>query len=257
MVNDSDLSDLSLLSHVYNDRNLIDVDVNLHEQPSRRKLSQILKTPCDFLHYVGRATEKGLAYRDGVLDYRWIDDFGPKAFFVQGCESFEDVEWMLARGSYGGIASTTEITSLDEGDDALEMGRWMARLLNQGFTLRSAVKVVEKPYPDRMEYTILGDGGISLVQTESVQPYVANIITQDGELYDVGVQTYPTSTRSIGSYASVNMESNEPEHLTPGRLPAVRMSQTELIDFLTHHPVPLNFDENYLWSDLFNPDRHF
>ena len=79
VVNDPDMVDIGLVNSVYNDRNLIDVEVSLHQQPTRRQLLEILETPTDFLHYYGRVTEKGIAYdedryndglpsEDGFLD---------------------------------------------------------------------------------------------------------------------------------------------------------------------------------------------
>jgi hypothetical protein len=267
VVNDPELVDVGLVHSVYNDRNLIDVEVRTHEKPTRRELLDILQSPADFLHYYGHVTEDGIEYYDdpegdglpsenGLLPPRHVREVGPKAFFLHSCDDYADAEWLIRRGAFGGVASVTEPNGIRKGDDALVMGRWMARLLNQGFTLRSAVEVVEQAFPNQMEYTILGDGGISLVQAESRKPYLANIESRSENNYRARIKTFPVQHRGIGGNWRANLDKYKTNYIVPKELPTIELSRSELKGYLDSQLMPVELDEKYVWSDVFYPDRH-
>lgn len=247
VVNDRPLARKELAYSVYGDKVLLDVDVSVDQKLTRGELREVLESPIDFLHFYGKATEEGLECENGYLDPWSVRDVNVKSFFLNTCNSYEHAKWLVSRGAYGGVATTSEI---DDPDDALMMGRWMGRLLNQGFTLRSALRVVEQAYPDRMEYCILGDGGISLIQTESVQPNLAEISTAESGTYDVALELYPSSSKDVGASWRPNHSAEKVNHLTPNQLPERSMEKAQLDKFLDLQTIPTNFDGKYLWSDV-------
>jgi hypothetical protein len=253
VVNDAPLARRELAYSVYGDKLLLDVDMSVDQKLSRDELVEVLESPIDFLHFYGDATEEGLECTDGYLDPRYVHDVNVRSFFLNTCNSYAHAEWLVRRGAYGGVATTTEI---DDEDDGLMMGRWMARLLNQGFTLRSALRVVKQAYPDRMEYCILGDGGISLVQTESSQPYLAEVNAQDDATYNAKISTYPSSNKDIGALSRPAILENEPNYLTPSEIPPIKLAKNELENFLDAQTVPVCVNGKCLWSDVFSSERH-
>ena len=179
-----------------------------------------------------------------------------KAFFVHTCDSYADAKWLIHRGAFGGVASVTELDGIREGDDALVMGRWMARLLNQGFTLRSAVIVAEQAFPDFMDYTILGDGGISLVQTQSRKPYLASVKSKSEERFQTKIKTFPAQHRTTGGIWWPNIDKYKTNYLVPKELPAVELTRSELEEYLDSQLIPIELNGTYVWSDIFSPDYH-
>ena len=127
------------------------MDISVDQKLTCEELADVLESPIDFLHFYGDVTEEGLECTDGYLSPRQVHNVNVKSFFLNTASHYVHTEWLVNRGSYGGVAMTTEI---EDEDDGLMMGRWMGRLLNQGFTLRSALRVVGEAYPDRMEYCI-------------------------------------------------------------------------------------------------------
>lgn len=253
VVNDPLLARKGILSHVYNDRNLIDIDVSYDQLVSPGELAAILEQPLDFFHFVGEVTPNGFGCPGNeFLKPYDVYPMGAKSFFLTGGTSYADAEWLIKRGSFGGVVAP----EIEDGDDALVMGRWMARLLSQGFTLRSAASVVENVRPSQMEYCVLGDGGVSLVQSESSQPFLVDIESINNDLYETILNAYPTNRWEVGSYGSANHGIDGPQHLTPGKLPAVEMNRDDLIDYLESEVMPIHIDGEYGWSDLLQYSRN-
>lgn len=244
--NDEETAERDLLPHVYNDRDLIDVEVSYDQLVRTWKLRRILESDVDFLHFVGEVTSEGLVCTDGVVEPRWVHDLGVRAFFLHTCGNYSDAEWLIHRGAYGGVVSTTEIR---DGDDALTMGRWMSRLLNQGFTLRSAAGIVEDVFPETMEYTIIGDGGISLIQSRSHRPCLVKARTLPNSQKKTTIELYPGGSQDLGSYWWPFLEGKDANYLTPRSIPSSIIPREKFENYLSKQSMPVNLDGEYLWSD--------
>ena len=251
--NDPDIADIGLLGSVYGDRNLLDVDVSYDYMVTTDKLEAIIHSPVHLLHFVGEVTDEGFVCTDGVLDRFRVYDHGVQSFFVQHCANYGDLEWLVRRGAYGGVVTTTPIEDID---DSLMMGRWMARLLGQGFTLRSAVNIVDKVYPNRMDYVVHGDGGYAATQPDSYRPNTVEAIENGEDCYEITYRAYPKSSNSCGGVLSIHVADQETRHLTPNELPSKKVSHDELSQFLKLETVPVKIGNKYRWSDDPNIERY-
>jgi hypothetical protein len=251
--NDEETAERGLLPHVYNDRNLIDVEVSYDELVWTSKLRRILESDVDFLHFVGEVTSEGLVCTDGVVKPRRVHDLGVRAFFLQTCQNYTDAEWLIGRGAYGGVVSTAEIR---DGDDVLTMGRWMSRLLGEGFTLRSAATIANRANPGEMEYTILGDGGVALTQPVGGQPYVVEIHHSDDKSHLISLKTYKAAQGSHGTVWFPTLPKLRNNYLAPVNISREKVDREVVSDLLKAQPTPVNLRDEWEWSDLPGFDRY-
>lgn len=244
--NDVEAKERGLLSAVYGDRNLLDIEVSFDYLVTTDDLVDILHRPLHFLHFVGESTVEGLKCRDGVVDPRLVHDHGVEAFFVQHCKDYSDLEWLIRRGAFGGVVTTTPPA---DKDDALMMGRWMARLLNNGFTLRSAAQIVQQVYPDLTKYVVLGDGGLSLTQPKAYRPTVVEVESDEQQCQAV-IQTYPTGSKKTGGTYRPGLRNDDLNYLEPKELTSIQTTHSELKEYLESQTAVVNLAGDYLWSDV-------
>jgi hypothetical protein len=154
--NDERMRDEDVVADLYGLRELLTFDIEDHYDLSRDGLAQVLETSTDFLHYIGHVDERGMQCSDSFLDVTALDaEVGADAFLPNACRSHEQGEALLERGATRAWLTLAEV----ENTLATEFGRTLARLLNCGFTLRSALSILKDELMTAYRYTVLGDGG--------------------------------------------------------------------------------------------------
>ncbi len=138
--NDDEMRDEDVVADLYGARDLLDFDVKVHYDLTRDQLVQVLSTPTNLLHYIGHVDERGMQCADGFLDVTSLDtDVAIESFLLNACRSFEQGQALVDRGSYGGVVTLSEVANVT----ATRFGQTLARLLNCGFTLRSALSIAQ------------------------------------------------------------------------------------------------------------------
>ncbi|WP_433624259.1 hypothetical protein [Halomicrococcus sp. NG-SE-24] len=230
---------------LYGDRADLPFDVTVHANCSTETLAELLASETDFLHYVGHVEAGGFVCPDGVLDAESLDRTGARTFFLNGCNSYRQGVSLVENGSIGGI-----VTHGDVGNGgATAVGRLVARLLNAGFSLRSALAVVRERRIVANQYTVVGDGGVEVAQNESGIPvfYRVRSTDADGE-YGVRIDTYPTSERGMGSLYIPYVGDVETHFIAGGPLPEFRIGADELGYYLQMEQFPVVLDGSFCWS---------
>lgn len=230
---------------IYGDRAGLPFDITIRKDLTTAELESILTEPTDFLHYVGHVDAAGFVCMDGALDAADPDTVGVDAFLLNACHSYDQGMALIRRGAIGGIVTLNDL--LNHG--AVRMGRTLARLLNCGFPLRSALEIARGESIVGSQYLVVGDGGLAIAQSESGIPNLCAIERVDDDAFKVEFRTYPTSELGMGGHVSPYINSADKHYLTSGRAGLFEVSRDELNEFLELEDIPMKVGGKLLWSD--------
>ena len=242
--NDPEMAEEDVVEEFYGARDFFEFDINVHYDLSTDELADLLADDLDFLHYIGHVEEGGFLCEDGLFDARTLESTGVRAFLLNACKSYIQGQALVERGSRGGIVTLTDISN----NPAVRIGRALARLLNNGFSLLSGLAVARNVTLFGNQYITIGDGTVQLVQSKAGVPILVGLERND-ESFDVELNAYPTSTTSIGSLATPNIKENTTQYINSGKLDTFELSTGELREFLGRGPSPVLFDGELVWSD--------
>ncbi|MFB6281115.1 MAG: hypothetical protein ABEH40_03755 [Haloferacaceae archaeon] len=225
-------------------------DVTIREELTREGLRGALAAEGDFLHYVGHIDDRGFECTDGWLHAESIDRVGTDAFLLNACRSFEQGTELVRAGAVAGIVTVEDVIN----DAAVRMGRLLARLLNHGFPLTGALDVAADAHPVGDQYTVVGDGRVTLARTEGSAPNAPVVAVADGDGYELQYCPYPTSRTRTGSMIRPYVGDADEHYLFSGALDTFDVDAAELADFLALEPVPVRFGGDLRWSDEMDLD---
>jgi len=200
---------------VYNDARLRQGDPSLYDSHPFREtnvrvsqglsvgeLREALYEEVDFLHFVGHVTESGMVCPDGTLDTRTLAKTGVKAFFLNGCRSYEQGRALLTAGSVGGVVTVDDVM-----DEAAEtVGETVATLLGAGFPLYAILDVLGRTGTRTDRYTILGDGTFAARQSQTGAIVLHSLdtaeIAEATGAWPITIRHYPYGLEGVGSTVS-------------------------------------------------------
>ncbi|MFB6253272.1 MAG: hypothetical protein ABEI06_01520, partial [Halobacteriaceae archaeon] len=152
-----------IVAETYGDRENLPFDITMYHEVSTQGLRTLLQEPTDFLHYIGHIDDDGFECVDGKLDTNTLDSVAIDAFFLNACQSYSQGMNLIESGSIAGVVTLSEV--LNSG--AVEVGSTFARLLNRGFPFRTALNIAKEESIVGHQYSVVGDGNLSLTQPES------------------------------------------------------------------------------------------
>lgn len=229
---------------LYGDRDELPFDITMHQDCSVAELHDVLRAETDFFHYIGHTTPDGFVCHDGTLETASLTTVGLDTFLLNSCRSYEVGTQLIEAGSIGGIVTHSDIGN----NDATGIGQVIARLLNRGFSLRSALTITQNHRCTGHQYIVVGDGGIEITQSESGTPFVCTITPGDTQTYTVQLTTYPTTEPGIGSVFTPFIEGIDRYFLTGGELPSFTVSANTLARFLRLERFPVVVENELMWS---------
>jgi len=247
--NDPEMTEEEVVEEFYGARDFFEFDIEVHYGLSTGELGDLLRTEVDFLHYIGHVEEGGFRCEDGLFDARRLESTGVRAFLLNACRSYRQGQALVDRGSRGGIVTLTEVSN----DPAVRIGRALARLLNNGFSLLSGLSVARNVTIFGNQYITIGDGSVQLVQSNRGTLTSAEL----GEAatgYEVTMQAYPTNSKSIGTLFSPHLTGQPTYYLNSGTIGPFSVGEAELIEFLDSTFVPILRDNRLSWSDELRRD---
>ncbi|MFB6148586.1 MAG: hypothetical protein ABEJ48_02875, partial [Halobacteriales archaeon] len=198
----------------------------------------------DFLHYIGHIDSGKFICTDGSLHIHDINKTGVNAFLLNGCQSYDQGLRMLDVGSVGGIVTLNDVGN----DGAIEIGKVIAKLLNCGFSLRSALEIAREQQIAESEYIVVGDGGTDVVQNEGMTPNLQNISKIDDDSYFLNIITYPPVEQGMGVLFIPMLEQVNTQFLNPGSIGPFEINEQELIEFLKLEELPAIYEGEFKWS---------
>ncbi len=240
-----------LIDDVYGEREELPFEVTPHRDLTREELRAVLETDVDFLHYIGHIEPDGFECADGRLDATTLEEVGVDAFLLNGCRSYDQGMALIDGGAIGGIVTLTDVINAG----AVEIGSTLARLLNNGFPLRAALEVAKGENVIGEQYIVVGDGGMSITQTQSGAAFLCNIDKIDNSNYSVTITSYVTELEGMGSIVSPMMSEKTPYYLNSGSLNSFEMSKEEMVRFLELEDSPVIINGELYWSSEINPKQ--
>ncbi len=237
--------------NLYGERDELEFNIDVYRNLSVDELETVFATETDFLHYIGHLTDDGFVCRDGGLDIKDVDDVAVDTFLLNGCRSYEQGKQLIEAGSIGGIVTYSHIGN----KSATTIGRLIARLLNRGFSLRSALTLAREHQIVGNQYLVVGDGSVEIAQSENGTPMKCSI--ESGSIdddFEVKLTTYPTLEQGMGSLYRPYIDEIQPYFLTGGDLPTFTLSDDSLSQFLRLEQVPVLFENDLGWSTEFEVD---
>ncbi|MEF8891747.1 MAG: hypothetical protein V5A31_10575 [Haloferacaceae archaeon] len=224
-------------------------DVTVHEDLTRAELRRALAEG-DFLHYVGHIDDRGFECADGPLDAATLDDVGVDAFLLNACTSFEQGAALVRAGAVAGLVTLNDVVN----EEAVEMGRLLARLLNHGFPLTGALDVAGDVQAIGDQYTIVGDGTLTLARTQGSIP-TAPFVSATGDSYDVEYHVYPTGRGGTGALVRPYVGEQEDHYLFSSHVDTFEVNRDDLVNFFELERTPVRIDGEMCWSDEIDLDE--
>lgn len=250
--NDDEMREEEVVADLYGLRDRLQFDIEVHYDLAQEQLVEVLRSPTNFLHYIGHVDERGLQCADGFLDVTSLDcEVAVESFLLNACSSYEQGEALIDRGSYGGVVTLSEVANRA----ATEFGQTLARLLNCGFTLRSALSIAQEDLVVGYRYIALGDGGMTLCQAESGSPMLVRVSdSPPQDELSVQIQYYPSPNYGLGSIAIPYINDESLYYLAMGVIDSFDITVEQLFAFLELELIPVAVDDSLYWSDEIDPD---
>ncbi|WEL29354.1 Uncharacterized protein HBNXHx_1238 [Haloferax volcanii] len=238
------LDETDIVDEVYGSRDGLSFDVDAHYDLSGAELRQTLAEPTDFLHYIGHIDDDGFQCRDGRVDAETLDHVGTGAFFLNACQSYDQGLALVEAGAIGGIVTFSEVIN----SQAVGVGRTLARLLNGGFPLQASLDVVRIDSDVAHQYGVVGDGGLSVVQTESGVAVYCEVQDVSSGAFEISYHAFNTSQAGIGSLIRPALSSDMPYYLSSDGVSSTELSEDELREFLALEQIPVVYDDAVYWD---------
>ncbi|MCD2199894.1 hypothetical protein LPA44_08295 [Halobacterium sp. KA-4] len=242
--NEDEMDEEDIVEKFYGTRDIFEFDITVHYDLTGEQFADVLRKNTDFLHYIGHVDKGGFQCTDGMFDARTLEAVNVDAFLLNACKSYEQGDALVERGSYGGIVTLANISN----DPAVRIGRALARLLNNGFTLQAGLSVARNVTLFGSKYITIGDGTLQLVQSKDGTP-VSTELTRTAEGYEFTIRGYPTPRSSIGSLYLPHIKKNTKQYLNSGVIDTFDVTVSDLREFFNRGVVPVLFDGELTWSD--------
>lgn len=246
--NDERMREEDVVGDIYGTRDLYDFDVALHNDLTTAELRNLLKSPADLLHYIGHVTDNGIRCSDGMLDVGTLDRSSIRAFILNGCRSYKQGEKLIEKGSQVGVVTLAKIGN----EPATNIGTELARLLNHGFPMQSALSIVTDVNTSSHQYLIVGDGSLELVKPKCGAPILINPDRNQDNI-STEIQPYPTVNFSMGSLSTTQLGGSTIYSLNSTTLQE-NIDCEYLDEFFDVDTNPVKFGDNIRWSNKITTD---
>ncbi|WP_135855136.1 hypothetical protein [Halorussus salinus] len=241
--NDEQMESEDVVEEFYGVRELLEFDVTVHYGLNTEELQELLTTSADLFHFIGHVDAKGLRCPDGHLDARLLDEVQVKAFVLNACRSYAQGQALVESGSLGGVVTLSEITN----STGTRVGCALAKALNRGFPLQAAVDLVQRTVGG-YSYMTIGDGGLTLVQSESSCCYLSEV-EQMKDGWSVDFTTIQIPTFNMGPLFDPVLGDQSTQYIASGLLDTFSVTDDELEHHFDLESHPVIFDNDLYWSN--------
>ncbi|GAA0312042.1 hypothetical protein [Halarchaeum salinum] len=234
-------------ANLYGFRDMIDFDIETHFDLTAAETRAALESETDLIHFIGHITEDGIRCRDGTLDVRSLRGVSADAFILNGCRSYAQGMALVDAGALGGVVTLADVYD----HVATPVGRSVARLLDNGFDLHGALHVATENVATGSQYTIVGNGGVTLCQHHMGCPKVAVVDTDEigPERLTVSIRDYVTRDIGPGTITSPIVSDSPIRYLSSPSNHEFELSHADLDSVLSSGRAPILVDGELLWSD--------
>ncbi|WP_435095362.1 caspase family protein [Halorubrum sp. N11] len=243
--NDEQMREEGEVADLYGLRDMVQFDIEVRHDLTREEMRETLQSDVDFLHYIGHVDDRGMQCTDEYLDLTAEDlDVGVSAFLLNACQSYQQGEALVHRGSRGGIVTLTDVAN----SPATQLGRIIARLMNSGFNLRTALHVAKRELITGHQYIVVGDGGTTICQSRSGIAVVIDILENNiGWKFDM--RAYPNGPYGLGTMYMPSVNGISQNYVVPSNATLSGLSEKQIQDALDLETVPVFRNDELCWSD--------
>ncbi|WP_229109962.1 hypothetical protein [Halapricum desulfuricans] len=241
--NEEEMADENVVSDIYGTREWLDFDITIRHELTTDEMEDVLATDADFFHYIGHVDEEGIRCTDGWLDTRTLEEVNVSAFLLNACKSYEQGRALVKKGSIGGIVTVADLLN----KTATDLGKTLAHLLDGGFSLFSALELLERKSIVGNHYLIVGDGNTQIVESQTGSPYLAKASNKDGELY-IKLQFYPSKNYAMGTLISPKLDKMTKQYLA-GSETKDWLLTGDVNAFFNKHGFPVEIGGSIHWSE--------
>ncbi|RLM49567.1 caspase family protein [Halorubrum sp. Atlit-28R] len=247
--NDEQMREEGNVADLYGLRDMVQFDIEVRHDLTRAEMRETLESDVDFLHYIGHVDDRGMQCAEGYLDLTDEDlEIGVSAFLLNACQSYRQGEALVHRGSRGGIVTLSDVAN----SPATTLGRIIARLMNSGFNLRTALHVAKRELITGHQYIVVGDGGTTICQSRSGSAVVINLKRESSGDWEVSADMLPNGPYGNGTLTTLNLATDDSNHYIPVKLDYQAVSTEELSKFLDLETAPVFKSGQLVWSDELN-----
>lgn len=233
-----------VVNEVYGSRHELSFDVEIYNQLSTEELENVLQQDTDFLHYIGHIDERGFECIDGMLDVSKMNSVGVDSFFLNACTSYQQGKHLIELGSVAGVVTLNEVVN----SGAELVGKSLAKLLNQGFTIRAGLSIAKLQSIMGNQYIVLGDGNADIAQPVSGTALLLDLERQSDD-FKLRIETFPTSDRNIGSIFIPYLEGCDEYYLCSGPIGPFNVSRQDLANYLEKENFPIKQGRSIVWTE--------
>ncbi|OYR78221.1 hypothetical protein DJ77_01700 [Halorubrum ezzemoulense] len=246
--NDEQMREEGNVADLYGLRDMVQFDIEVRHDLTRTEMRETLESDVDFLHYIGHVDDRGMQCADSYLDLTDEDlEIGVSAFLLNACQSYQQGEALVHRGSRGGIVTLSDVAN----SPATTLGRIIARLMNSGFNLRTALHVAKRELITGHQYIVVGDGGTTICQSRSGIAVVIDIKSNDESL-DFKMCAFPNGPYGVGSLYVPNITNTTKNYVVPSNAVFNSVSDNQVRESLELETVPVFYNGELDWSDNLN-----
>ncbi|UPW01858.1 hypothetical protein M0R88_07125 [Halorussus gelatinilyticus] len=246
--NDERMREEDVVGDIYGTRDLYNFSVSLHNDLTTGELRDLLESGTDFLHYVGHVTDDGIQCSDGMLDVATLEESGVRGFILNGCRSYQQGETLVEKGSKVGVVTLTKVGN----EPATDVGKELARLLNHGFSMQSALSVVTEVNTLDRQYVIVGDGSQELVEAKCGAPLLIKP-HREGETIETTFRKFPTINSPLGGLATKKLDGESINYIN-STIIQENVNDDSLDEYLKTSTLPVKIQDEIFWSDEITAD---
>ena len=248
--NDEEMADENVVSDIYGTREWIDFDITVEQSLTVEEMAEVLTTDADFLHYIGHVDEEGIRCADGWLDTNTLDGVSVDSFLLNACQSYEQGQGLVDNGAYGGIVTVTDVLN----KTATKLGRTIARFLDSGYSLLSALELLQEESIVASNYLVVGDGNVLVVQNRSGAATFVIVEAIDADSVTFRLVSYPSKKHSLGVFSQPRLPDESRSFLIPGELDSFTVSKDAFARYLDLQSSPVRVDGGLVWSFEYSVD---
>ena len=243
--NDEQMREEGNVADLYGLRDMVQFDLEVRHDLTREEMRDVLASDVDFLHYIGHVDDRGMQCADDYLDLTDEDlDIGVSAFLLNACQSYQQGEALVHRGSRGGIVTLSDVAN----SPATTLGRIIARLMNSGFNLRTALHVAKRELITGHQYIVVGDGGTTICQSRSGVALIYELKERKDEEYELSAEFYPNGHHKTGSLATLNLDTIDNSYYVPTNVVCSNVTEQQVSNLMDLELLPVFYKGELSWS---------
>lgn len=171
----------------------LDVDMRPYRELYQDELRALLERGTNVFHFIGD-TGDGFVCKDGELVPAELDSLSVDTFILTAVDSYDAGMDLLDAGAASGVAILGDVPP----DAATAIGRFIAQLINLGFSVGKAVDIATRTSEYRDQFIVLGDATHDITQPYGV-PVFTDVLDRDGDTLTVELHFTRSNTISPGS----------------------------------------------------------